>query len=620
MSKSIFTPVLSLADVEAIEARPYDLFMPWHGLYEALRASATRNGSRPAITLLDDDSHEPRLTWTYDQLLDQVERAANAFKSLAGDESPRVAMLLPAIPEGYATLWGAASVGTICPINYLLRKEHIAELLQAAKCNVVVALGINGQLDIHEKVTSICGECPGVRHVLWVGAVPEGAAGSSFEEALSHQASGIEGANGGDDIAALFHTGGTTGSPKLAQHTHFNQLHSAAGAAGHYALTEKDCIVNAMPLFHVAGTIVFGLSTVLAGGHIILPTTLGLRNPSLVQGYWAMVAKQKASLVTATPTGIATLLSAARNPTDVATVRALLTGGAPLPPELALEFERQTGIPVRNTFGMTECSGVVSIEPVLAARSNVTCGIRIPFTEVQVATVDGSPVLEGESGVLRLRGPNVSPGYTVSSNSKGTFEDGWLVTGDLARIRGGRVEVTGRSKDVIIRNTHNIDPQQIEDALLKHPGVQMAAAVGQPDEYAGELPVAFVVAKPGFTLDTGELIAFAELHIAERPAQPKQIDVLETLPQTAVGKIYKPALRLLALERALQQRLSATGLNNEVAVHGKDEAHGLCVEFVPCGQSFSIDTPDRLKILMRSFPYEWRLVRDSQGSTSGATL
>lgn len=607
MSYPTFHPVRTLADVQAIEAQPYESFMPWQGLYEALQASAERFNNQPAMTLLSDDSHEVATAWSYRQLLEQVARVGNAFRELTDGAQPRVAMLLPAVPQAYATLWGAASVGTICPINYLLRKEHIAELLQAAQCNVIVALGVHDQLDISAKVQVLCHACPGIKEVVWVGQVPQGAAGVSFEAVTAAQAGTLVAATSGDDIAALFHTGGTTGSPKLAQHTHRNQLHAAAGAAGHYALNKSDCIINAMPLFHVAGTIVFGLSTILTGGHIVLPTVLGMRNPGLLRNYWSMVGRMKASLVTATPTGIATLLAAPREAGESSGVRALLTGGAPLPPELALQFERETNIPVRNTFGMTECCGVVSIEPALATRQNVSCGLRIPFTDVHITTADGASVSEGTSGIMRLRGPNVSPGYTDTTKDKGTFEGGWLISGDLARIRDGCIEVTGRSKDVIIRNTHNIDPQQIEEALLKHPGVLMAAAVGQPDEYAGELPVAFVVAKPGCTLSSEELLAFSSANIAERPAQPKRIDVIEALPQTAVGKIYKPALRRIALERSIQERLVATGLESEVSVKARDEAHGLCVDFVPRAGLLPPSTHEQLKALMRCFSYEWHV-------------
>jgi fatty-acyl-CoA synthase len=152
--------------------------------------------------------------------------------------------------------------------------------------------------------------------------------------------------------------------------------------------------------------------------------------------------------------------------------------------------------------------------------------------------------------VLRVRGPNVGPGYTDSRRNAGTFEGGWLVSGDLGHVDAqGRVFVTGRAKDLIIRSSHNIDPGSIEEALLMHPAVQMAAAVGEPDEYAGEVPVAFVVLKPGAGVDATELARFAAERIAERPAVPKRIDVLPALPMTAIGKVYKPGLRLQVAAR-----------------------------------------------------------------------
>lgn len=608
MTVSLFPPIRTLDDVKAIEARPYQEFMPWRGIHEALTASAKARPLARAITLLSDDIDSAASTWTYAELLEKVERSAQLFKRLAGDETPRVAMLLPALPEGYAVLWGGASVGTVCPINYLLRPEHIHELVNAAECNIVVALGADARLAISESVAGLRAHCPCVRQVLWVGQVPSGDPGLSFEAEMTRTLPGLPPAREGDDIAALFHTGGTTGSPKLAQHTHRNQLHSAAGAARMYALGEQDTLVNAMPLFHVAGTIVFGLSTILAGGQIVLPSMLGLRNPALVPRYWTMVERLQASLLTATPTGIATLMSAPRTLGQASSVRALLTGGAPLPPALAEQFESETGIPVRNTFGMTECAGVVSIEPALEPRGAVSCGLRIPFVEIDVASGAGSSQSADLSGILRLRGPNISPGYTDARRNPGTFEDGWLVSGDLASIRDGRIHVTGRSKDVIIRNAHNIDPQLIEEALMKHPGVQVAAAVGQPDEYAGELPVAYVVAKPGIVLDPKELLAFASGHIAERPAQPKRVEVLEALPQTAVGKVYKPALRQRALERVLRERLSASALDRDFTVACLDETQGLRVVFgATTGATVSPSSVEQLKAMMLRFSVPWEM-------------
>ncbi|RYY97921.1 MAG: acyl-CoA synthetase, partial [Comamonadaceae bacterium] len=178
----------------------------------------------------------------------------------------------------------------------------------------------------------------------------------------------------------------------------------------------------------------------------------------------------------------------------------------------------------------------------------------------------------GAPGILAVSGPNVIPGYTEAERDAGTFADGWLLTGDIGQVGAdGRVFITGRAKDVIVRSGHNIDPRLIEDALMQHPAVLLAAAVGEPDEYAGELPVAFVVLKDGAAADAQELMAFANKLIPERPAYPKRLEFVPSLPQTAVGKIFKPALREAAVLRALAERLDRAGLGAQVTPQTREE-------------------------------------------------
>jgi fatty-acyl-CoA synthase len=248
---------------------------------------------------------------------------------------------------------------------------------------------------------------------------------------------------------------------------------------------------------------------------------------------------------------------------------------------LASAFESGFDIPVRNILGMTECAGVVSIEPFLAPRTLGSCGVPLPFTEVKAVRVDGCDCLAGESGILRLRGPNVGPGYTDANRDAGTFtDDGWLITGDIGHVDANRrVFVTGRAKDVIIRSSHNIDPQVIEEVLLQHPEVMMAAAVGEPDEYAGELPVAFVSLREGAQVDPAALSAFANERIPERPAYPRRIEILPSIPVTAVGKVYKPRLRALACEHVLKDRLARAGLQEIADVVVDEGSSGIAARF-----------------------------------------
>ncbi len=639
------TRIANRADVERIEAQPYAHFMPHSSVYEALVDVASRQPARTALRFVQAaESPERTRHWSYAEFLGQVTRAANLFSALTAPSQPRVALLLPAIPQAHWALWGAETAGVACPMNFALDASHLAELIQSTGANILVALGPHRQLDIWARAQALRERCSGLRHVLVVAgvdgahavngletvgrldAMPQAGTPSAaqachtldFDQALAvqaHQALAIEHRPSSGAVAALFHTGGTTGAPKLAQHSHGNQLHAAWSAAQFYAMTERDVILNGFPLFHVAGSLVFGLSALLSGAEIVLPTTLGLRNAPMLQRYWQVVEQHGVSLLAAVPTVISMLLAVPPQGADLRCVRALLTGGSPLPPELAAAFEQRLGIPVRNILGMTESAGVVSIEPFHAERSAGSCGLRLPFTQVQAFDAhSGTACAPGQAGTLRLRGPNVSAGYTDPLRNAGTFsEDGWLISGDLGHVdEQGRIFVTGRAKDVIIRGAHNIDPSFIEDCLMQHPEVALAAAVGAPDEYAGELPVAFVVLRSQATANAATLLAFCQAHIAEAAACPKRIDVLQALPLTAIGKVYKPQLRRLATERVLGERLAAAGLTERVRCQGQDDSSGLSVVFTPApsGHANQAECEVAVRSLMAPFAIRWRWTSD----------
>jgi len=570
--------ISSIDDIRAIESQAFSAWLPYASVLDALESQARRSPDRTALRYIRSANlDEPADSWSYTQFVSQVRRAARLFQSLCGQQQARVAFLLPAIPQAHFSLWGAEAVGIACPVNYLLGEEHIAELLQAAEVNLLVALGPNPELDIWSRVAGIRERCPRLLHVLVVGATEETTGAIDFDQAVAAQSDApLAAARGLDDIAALFHTGGTTDSPKLAQHQHRNQLCAAAGAAGMYSASDQDVIVNGFPLFHVAGSFVYGLSMFLVGATVVLPTLLGMRNPGFVRQYWAFAQREQTTLLAAVPTVMSALLSVSAEGTDITRVRALLTGGSPLPTDLADDFEQRFGIPVRNIFGMTECGGVIAIEPCAMPRTPGSVGLPIPFVEVRAVGADGTPLATGSDGELRIRGPNVSPGYTDATKNANVFLDGgWLNSGDVGHLdAAGLLYVTGRAKDMIIRSGHNIDPLLIEEALHGHPEVAMAAAVGAPDEYAGELPIAYVTLKPGATATSAELLAFAEQHVPERPAAPKQIVILDALPMTAIGKLFKPRLRELAIQQVIETRLAERSLAGTVCCEVKTDKRG----------------------------------------------
>ena len=609
------------ADVAALGELPYAQFMPHTHVYDALRAAALRHADRPAITYVrEPDPAQPVQTWTYAELLARIHRTANLFAALvppdAEGRGPRVAMLLPNIPEAHLTLWGGETAGVVCPINYLLEPAHIAELVQTSGCQILVALGPHPELDIWSKASAVARECPGLQHVFAVGGAPGARDFMTAVDAMPGDALAPAITTGADRVAALFHTGGTTGAPKLAQHRHSNQLHSSWCAAQFYAMDERDTLLNGFPLFHVAGAFVYGLSVLLSGAQIVLPTLLGLRNTTFMQRYWDFVEQHRVSLLAAVPTVMGTLLKLEPGQASRGSVRALLTGGSPLPNELAQAFERRYGIAVRNILGMTECAGVVSIEPFLGPRTPGSCGLPLPYTEVVAVNAEGQRCAPGESGIVRLRGPNVGPGYTDARRNTGTFDDqGWLITGDIGHIDAeGRVFITGRAKDVIIRSGHNIDPQQIEEALLQHPDVMVAAAVGEPDEYAGEVAVVYVSVRPGASVTPEELSAFANARIPERPAYPKRVQIVPSVPLTAVGKVFKPRLRAMACETALGERLARAGLADAFEIRVADASSGLQVLFAARSAEAAAQHAEAVRAIMAPFPLAYRVAVQGEES------
>lgn len=277
----------SISDIQSsrkIEEGDYGVFMKHASVYEGLSGASRLNPNRKALTYISSpDPVDDSQSWSYLELLDEVRRTANLFSSLIAGQTPRVAMLLPAIPQAYFTLFGGETAGVVCPINYMLDEEHIADLVRATRANLLVALGPNVELDIWSRVAGLKQKCPNLRHLLAVGGAPHALdfdAELKKMPASSLQFSRLVDSN---SVAALFHTGGTTGKPKLAQHTHGNQLHAAWGAAQMYGAAPEDVVINGFPLFHVAGSFVYGLSTLLSGGEVILPTLIGMRNKTFTQ-------------------------------------------------------------------------------------------------------------------------------------------------------------------------------------------------------------------------------------------------------------------------------------------------------------------------------------------------
>jgi len=288
----------------------------------------------------------------------------------------------------------------------------------------------------------------------------------------------------------------------------------------------------------------------MAGGEVVLSGPLGYRNASMLKDFWAIVERYQITYFSCVPTILSALMEVPKAGHDLSSLDFCFCGAAPAATELLNQFEKLTGLRVLEGYGQTEGTCVTSVNPMFGDCRVGSVGLRVPYMKVRVVEVDenGHAIRDCESnevGEVAIAGPTVFSGYKNPEQNKGQWVDeGWFNTGDLGRLdEDGFLWLTGRSKDLIIRGGHNIDPQCIEEPLFKHPAVAAVAAVGKPDIRAGELPVVYVQPKSGAVVTPEELLNFCAQHIAERAAIPKEVILIDAMPVTAVGKIFKPTLR-----------------------------------------------------------------------------
>lgn len=590
-------PVRSRADILRIEqARPLAEALPVRSTYEIFCNSAAAFGDKTALTFLRTaDPADTPIRWSYRQLLAGIHQTANALHSLGFEPTDAVAVLLPGCLEYHLALWGGGAAGIVQPLNPLLSDEKLVSLLHAAQARVLIAYGADAEAGYWTKAQHLLAQVPTLRTVLRVPphdevatpALPEGV--QCFRQLIAAQPddrllSGREIQPA--DIAAYFHTGGTTGAPKLARHSHGAQVFSAWAGIQVQGMGPKDVTINGYPLFHVAGVLAGALSACSAGAETIIPTTSLMRNRAIIQNYWKLVQTYRTTVLSAVPTVLAALANVPLDGADISSLRYARTGAAPMPPELALRYQQQFGLQVHESLGMTEMAGISTITPPGVVGPAGCVGFALPFVQMRIVRLDASgnasneDLPPGQPGMILFKSPNLFSGFLDPVDTAKAFTaDGWLATGDLGFVdEDGRLNISGRSKDLIIRGGHNIDPKVIEDAVAAHPAVQLSAAVGAPDAYAGELPVVYVTLVPGQSVTEQELLAFAASRVDEAPARPRHITVLEHMPMTNVGKIFKPDLRALAtravIEDLARQCAAEAGLAQAPALHIEQAAEG----------------------------------------------
>ena len=624
----------SVADRDAIEAEgPWTSRKVARTLYEFLSEAKAAHGGKPAITfqlLSGPATRAETLTWG--ELHGRVTQAANLFRSLGVGPGDVVAFVLPNSMETAVTLLGGAVAGIVNPVNPLLEADQIAAILRETKAKVVVTLKAFPKTDLPQKVAKALETVPGVTTVLevdlnrylslpkaWIvpflrpkNPVAHRAAVKNFTaECARHPADRLTFTDDpADRVAAYFHTGGTTGMPKVAQHKASGMIYQGwLGAT--LMFRSGDVVICPLPLFHVFAAYPILMSMIASGGHVVFPTPQGYRGEGVFDNFWKLVERWKITYMITVPTALSALMQRPVN-ANVSSLRGAFSGSAPLPLELYRRFEKATGVQIIEGYGLTECTCLVSCNPPEGAKKIGSVGIPLPYTHVRILHADGDGSVQRECaadevGEICVANPGVFEGstYTEVDKNKGLFAEGrYLRTGDLGRLDAeGYLYITGRAKDLIIRGGHNIDPALIEEALMGHPAVAFVGAIGQPDAHAGELPCAYVELVKGATVASGELAAFAGKHIHERAAMPKHIEVLAELPKTAVGKVFKPDLRRMAITRVYNAALTKAGIPAQVASVAEDKKRGLVAKLSKSG---AVDDARVTEVLGRfDRPWDW---------------
>ncbi|MBN9542105.1 MAG: acyl-CoA synthetase, partial [Alphaproteobacteria bacterium] len=587
------------ADIAQLEKVPVAEHVPHRNILDLVQHAGQAYKGRTAIRYLAGTGPQDAVRdVTFEELAAATLQTANLLRAHGIGPDDTVTLLMPSVPETFFALWGAEVAAIANPVNYFLNASQIAGIMKEAKAKALIAAGPSIFPDIWPKVDAIRAALPGLKvfRVGGTGSAPEVGV-IEFEKALAEQPGDrlvapkkLE----QDTVAALFHTGGTTGLPKLAQHTHGALALAAWSNALLFDLEPGSVILNPLPQFHVGGSIFGALSGVASGWTVVIPTPLGARNPNVVRDYWSIVERNKVTLGGAVPTTLAAIMNVPRDGHDLSSLKGFVSGGSTVPVELIRRIERELGTPVVEGYGMTEVHCYSTMNPMHGERRAGSVGLPLPYLQVRVADVAPDGTIRGdcklgEIGHVLMRGPQVTPGYLDPRHNAGAMlADGWLDSGDLGRLDAeGYLWLTGRSKDLIIRGGHNIDPLMIEEALIRHPAVETAAAVGLPDSYAGELPMAFVQLRPGAEATPDELREFCRKEIPERAAVPVQVVPIPVMPLTGVGKIFKPALRLEAAKRAFDAALAplrTNGVTAEVTVRD-DASHGTLAEVRVAGLS-----------------------------------
>lgn len=494
-------------------------------LFDLLKQSAAKNTGAPAII------HRDR-TITYGELQALAERFAGGLVSLGINRHARVAILLPNCPPFAVAYLGAGCAGvSVVPMNVLYRPDEARFILEDSEAEVLVT-----EEPFRPLVEAVRPQLPNLKHVVMVAedGILDGE--TDFRDLCASTEKGTPATN--DDVAVILYTSGTTGRPKGAMLTHRNLLANAASCAEVLPVGPDDCFLSALPLFHSFAAMVFMVLPIMVGARIQMMERF------MPSHTLTLLEQSGATLFGGVPSMFSLMLQAAsENRPDLSALKICVSGGAPLPPEIWQAFEEAFDVKMIEGYGLTEASPVVTVNPPYGVRKYGSIGPPIPGVKVKLVDEHGQEVPSGEVGELIVSGDNIMKGYLHKpEETEQVLRDGWLYTGDLARMdEDGYLYIAGRKKELIIVGGLNVYPGEVERVLSEHPSVSEAAAFGVPDQSRGEAVWAAVVLHPETEAAEKELQALCREKLASHKV-PRGIEIRGELPKNALGKVMRRVL------------------------------------------------------------------------------
>lgn len=505
-------------------------------LSDQLTLTAKENSSKTAYVFNDEET-------SYQTLDASVTKFASSLKELGYEKGDHIGLVVGNSPHYVIGLYGAMRLGlTVIPINPIYTAEEMGYILNNGDVKGVITLDI-----LMEKFAHLDEKTPSVNHYI-VGTTdpnldlsesPLAGKTHSFEKLVQAGSMELDRPTLEDDeTAVILYTSGTTGQPKGAMLTHRNLYSNARDVAEYLTIDEHDRVVAALPMFHVFCLTVALNAPLVNGGTVLIVPKF---SPEAV---FRVIKDYQATIFAGVPTMYNYLLQYPDEEVkDLSSIRFCISGGASMPVALLEKFEQRFNIRLSEGYGLSESSPVTCFNPLDRPRKAGSIGRSITNVENKVVDENGEEVPAGTVGELVVRGPNVMKGYyKMPEETQATIRDGWLYTGDMARMdEEGYFYIVDRKKELILVGGYNVYPREVEEVFYAHEKISEVAVIGAPDENLGEAPIAYVVTNDN-SVTAEELFALASEKLAKYK-QPKEIHFIEELPKNTTGKILKRNLK-----------------------------------------------------------------------------